>query len=535
MNKLLGLGHLPTDSYEFGGQAFTTQELWCKISEKINIIIEHFKYLDENFKNEKENVQKKLEYLLGEGLTKTVAEELLKKIADGTLGELINSTLLADINSKVDTHKTIIDLLNENYGELETKLFELSQLVDVNVKEINLEIDEMKHYVTPEMFGAKGDGIEDDTLAIQSAIDTGKTVYCSKRYSFSSITLNTSKFISVGELISTNTHGYGIIINTNNSDIYITKYTSLCGGIDIIPKDNLLYGVTLNVKECVAEGNAINFSQHNKAVQYCYFYGFYVSNSANALNVYIDVTDETSNTWFNENHFEGCHLQAPKGFSTSLKSTTMNKLDGNYFNNISPEASKYFCELQNVHNTIFNSPRVEEISIIKGYEYKFIFLKEFCDVKFNDVYCYANGIDTSTLVDGEVVLDGYDILSNNGTKLYNYIKFEGKKVVDVALKYPYNKSSNNILNKTYSYPLLNDFNNTPFNLFIVSASTIIIPDEYFIDNQLTLEFYVNRFSAYADVTIRNPSGSKTITIDNTGNDKRLMLKCYVALGKIFLE
>lgn len=404
-----------------------------------------------------------------------------------------------------------------------------------DIPELRSHLEKMKYYVTPEMFGAIGNGIEDDTLALQKAIDTGKPVFCSKKYSFTSITLNTSKFVSMGELISINKSGYGIIINTNNSYIYIEKYTSLCGGIDIIPENNLLYNVTLNVKECVAEGNTINFAQQNKAVQYCYFYGFYVSNTANALNVYIDTPSENSNTWFNENHFEGCHFQSLLGYAISMKCTTTNKIDGNYFNNISPEASKYFCELQNVYNTIFNSPRVEEISIIKGYEYKFIFLKDNCDVKFNNIYCYANGIDTSSLSSGEIVLNGYDILSNNGTKLYDFIRFDGKKVIDVTLKYPYRQSSHNILNKTYTYPLLNDFNNAPFNLFIVSSSTIIVPDEYFIDNQITLEFYINRFSVYADVTIKNTSGTQIITIDNTGNDKRLMLKCYVALGKIFLQ
>lgn len=42
----------------------------------------------------------------------------------------------------------------------------------------------IKDYVTPEMFGAVGDGITDDTIAVQDAIDTGKSVLlgCDKTY-----------------------------------------------------------------------------------------------------------------------------------------------------------------------------------------------------------------------------------------------------------------------------------------------------------------------------------------------------------------
>ena len=110
MDKInnIGLSRLLTSVYDFEG--FTEQEVWCRIAQKINIIIEHFNYLDKKIENEKENNKAKFDYLLGEGLSEQVAKYLLEKISDGTIGELINETLLKDINDKVDEN---IERVNE--------------------------------------------------------------------------------------------------------------------------------------------------------------------------------------------------------------------------------------------------------------------------------------------------------------------------------------------------------------------------------------------------------------------------------------
>ena len=110
----IGLDKLVTQVYDF--DSLTTDELMCKFAQKINIIIEHFKYLDDRCSNSEKNLELKLEYLLGQGLEEQVAKRLLELINNGTLGKLINETLLKDINIKVDNFKVEV---NE---QMETKL-----------------------------------------------------------------------------------------------------------------------------------------------------------------------------------------------------------------------------------------------------------------------------------------------------------------------------------------------------------------------------------------------------------------------------
>lgn len=102
MDKInnIGLSRLLTSAYDFDG--FTPNEVWSRIAQKINIIIEHFNYLDKKIENEKANNKAKFDYLLGEGLTESVAKALLEKIKDGTIADLINNTLLRDINLKIN-------------------------------------------------------------------------------------------------------------------------------------------------------------------------------------------------------------------------------------------------------------------------------------------------------------------------------------------------------------------------------------------------------------------------------------------------
>ena len=110
-----------------------------------------------NIENKFDLFEIKFGSLLGEQVTR----ELKKMYDNGSLASLINDVLLQDINEKVDTFKT-----------------EVSEQLDT-IKNIACF-----NWVTPEMYGAKGDGITDDTSALQEAFKHDNVMLSGKyRYS----------------------------------------------------------------------------------------------------------------------------------------------------------------------------------------------------------------------------------------------------------------------------------------------------------------------------------------------------------------
>lgn len=167
LNALLGLSQLPQNAYEFGGKAFSTQELWCKISEKINILIEHFKYLDKTVTGETEAMNKKLEYLLGQGLTEQVAKKILELVDNGTIGTIINENLFQELNNKI---QQVNDDLSLQIDTTENNVNKGIQLLKADIDKSIDVIANKKIYAVD--FGVKADGLTDDTEALQMAINS---------------------------------------------------------------------------------------------------------------------------------------------------------------------------------------------------------------------------------------------------------------------------------------------------------------------------------------------------------------------------
>ena len=103
-----------------------------------------------------------------------------------SLVDAINEVLgnLGDLNNLNTTDKdSLVDATNEvlgNLGDLnDLNTTDKDSLVDATNEVLNNL--NYRYYVTPEMFGAVGDGLTDDTAAIQNAIDSNKPVMFSEK------------------------------------------------------------------------------------------------------------------------------------------------------------------------------------------------------------------------------------------------------------------------------------------------------------------------------------------------------------------
>ena len=135
-------------------------------------------------------------------LDKEVTEAIKKMHESGELAEIINQEIFSDLNTKIDEIKdSIVNALTE-IVRVDKEIEKVNEQMNTNTNDINLLKDNKTNYIdklniiTPEMYGAKADGITDDTEAIKNcindAIENEKTVFFTqnKTYCATSIIIN---------------------------------------------------------------------------------------------------------------------------------------------------------------------------------------------------------------------------------------------------------------------------------------------------------------------------------------------------------
>ena len=100
------------DVYDVEG--YTTSEVLCQFYEKIREILTEFNRLEINNEEFKKVVSKKLDYLLGEGMTLEVAENISEMYNDGRLETIINQEVLSEINQRLEELEGRITDLERN-------------------------------------------------------------------------------------------------------------------------------------------------------------------------------------------------------------------------------------------------------------------------------------------------------------------------------------------------------------------------------------------------------------------------------------
>lgn len=278
--------------------------------------------------------------------------------------------------------------------------------------DVNNLSNEIVHYITPEMYGAKGNGTTDDSAAIRRAIDeagSDKIVYLAKKtYKISTgleITHSNRTFICDGTLSYDGT-GVAVLIGSKHINVDINRIDAVNGTaikVDATPKY-----VNFNViKVNYISNSKIGIHLYTNGYSLCYnhFYNKEIVASEKGIFVECDSSYMTENWW----HLGRIYGNPSKGIH--LKNTGRNVFCSGGIEGISDSGCAIYIE--NSEHNDFRGLRCSEYYGAKS----IVFVGE----------CTANIVELSRICLDEVDISALT-LSSNADQFSNILR--SPKLID---------------------------------------------------------------------------------------------------------
>ena len=177
-------------------------EIYYKVAHKLNEVIDELSRFEGVLSDEVIKQNEKLIYLLGEGLENEVIKNIDRLIEQNFFEEIINEKIFSDLNNKIDSFISEVD---SQFTHIDSQFTHIdSQLAYI----------ENKTKVYFEDFGAKGDGVTDDTQAIQDCI-----IYCENN---GLVADGRNKTYIISDIMGNNQNNTALCVRTDYG-LYITK------------------------------------------------------------------------------------------------------------------------------------------------------------------------------------------------------------------------------------------------------------------------------------------------------------------------
>ena len=271
--------------------------------------------------------------------------------------------------------------------------------------------------VMPEQFGAVGDGVTDDTVAVKAAFATGKDVFLAKIYG---VTENIFTKIAGQKAIgfSRKKSGFKALPawNTSTQKSVFTISHDNCVASDFMCDANNVGSAPSNrLHGCVVQGNPIGFSITRVAADNCTGYAHWangIEGNPKTAGVYYDCSASNSQVLFEQTFCDTVDLYSCTGLATERTLEMFHPYGGNNYINY------YNCDAKPAPGVQISGAAGVNIVTLNNLSFK--------KITFTNCNVYVNGNGSAVNIaiqegtTGEVCFVGGSYVSESGASMATF-------------------------------------------------------------------------------------------------------------------